>query len=226
MFLSRLYPDTRNAAFRRDYADIHDLHRTVMAGFPQSDSDIPARQAHGVLWRLDEDRTGFVLYVQGHVQPDWSRLPAGYLCRAPATRSLQPVLDQLQPGRKLAFRLVANPTRDAVVGPDGTHVGRRRTAHRDPDQQLDWLVRKGARHGFVVPAGKCGSADAVPSPRPRTIGRAKRGAAPITIDPVRYDGHLIVTDTAAFVDALRTGVGRAKAYGCGLLSLAPPHIAR
>nr|WP_246421854.1 type I-E CRISPR-associated protein Cas6/Cse3/CasE [Nocardiopsis mwathae] len=39
--------------------------------------------------------------------------------------------------------------------------------------------------------------------------------------PVSYDGRLIVTDPAAFTAALKEGIGRAKAYGCGLLSLAP-----
>jgi CRISPR system Cascade subunit CasE len=36
-----------------------------------------------------------------------------------------------------------------------------------------------------------------------------------------YDGILTVTDPALLRRALCHGVGRAKAYGCGLLTLAP-----
>jgi CRISPR system Cascade subunit CasE len=43
----------------------------------------------------------------------------------------------------------------------------------------------------------------------------------IVVEPVRYDGHLIITDPDAFTTAILNGIGRAKAYGCGLLSLAP-----
>ncbi|ANN17253.1 type I-E CRISPR-associated protein Cas6/Cse3/CasE [Amycolatopsis orientalis] len=54
-----------------------------------------------------------------------------------------------------------------------------------------------------------------------TIAGRKAETGKITVEPVRYDGHLVITDPAAFSDALVTGIGRAKAYGCGLLSLAP-----
>jgi CRISPR system Cascade subunit CasE len=38
----------------------------------------------------------------------------------------------------------------------------------------------------------------------------------------RYDGILQVTDPTHFHDALMRGTGPGKAYGCGLLSIAPP----
>jgi CRISPR system Cascade subunit CasE len=38
---------------------------------------------------------------------------------------------------------------------------------------------------------------------------------------VLYEGELEVTDTAAFRQALEKGIGSGKAYGFGLLSVAP-----
>lgn len=38
---------------------------------------------------------------------------------------------------------------------------------------------------------------------------------------VRFDGVLRVTDVEVLLDALRGGIGPAKAFGFGLLSLAP-----
>lgn len=37
---------------------------------------------------------------------------------------------------------------------------------------------------------------------------------------MRYDGTAIVTDPDALAEAVLVGIGRAKSYGAGLLSLA------
>lgn len=50
---------------------------------------------------------------------------------------------------------------------------------------------------------------------------AHRGGAPVTLTRVTYNGILQVTDPAALRRALTGGIGPAKAYGCGLLTLAP-----
>jgi CRISPR system Cascade subunit CasE len=38
---------------------------------------------------------------------------------------------------------------------------------------------------------------------------------------VRFEGHLTVTDETAFAETLSSGVGSGKAFGFGLLSIAP-----
>jgi len=38
---------------------------------------------------------------------------------------------------------------------------------------------------------------------------------------VQFNGRLQITDAARFITAVQTGIGPAKAFGCGLLSLAP-----
>ncbi|MEV0680104.1 type I-E CRISPR-associated protein Cas6/Cse3/CasE [Actinosynnema sp. NPDC050436] len=220
MFLSKLTLNVRSREFRRDFADIHELHRTVMSGYPHTDGDIPARQANGVLWRLDPTQVGYTAYVQSHISPNWTKLPAGYTTTPAEVRPLQPVLDAVTPGRKLAFRLLANPTRDAV--PVELKGKTRRVAHHKPEDQIAWLIRKGEQHGFVIPTALDGQPDVAPSPVPRLTG-CKDGTT-VTVDAVRFDGHLVVTDAPAFAHALATGIGRAKAYGCGLLTLAAPAV--
>jgi CRISPR system Cascade subunit CasE len=222
VLLSKLTVDVRSREFRRDYADIHHMHRTVMSAFPDIPGDTAYRQNHRVLWRIDTTTNGFLCYVQSRTQPDWTSLPAGYLIHPAETRSLQPVLDTIRSGRKLAFRLVGNPTR--VIHPGGIPGARgrgKRVLHREPDKQIEWLVRKGEQHGFVIPTAADGKPDVAPSPCQTSTG-TKQGDKPakITVEPVRFDGYLIVTDNDAFTDAVTTGIGRAKAYGCGLISLA------
>ncbi|SHG62758.1 type I-E CRISPR-associated protein Cas6/Cse3/CasE [Streptoalloteichus hindustanus] len=222
MFLTKLTVNVTSREFRRDFADVHDMHRTVMSGFPEVTSENPARLSHGVLWRLDGTQSGFLLYVQSHTQPDWGRLPAGYLAQPAEIRSIQPVLDAVTAGRRFAFRLVANATRAIKSDPlpDG-EVRAMRVPHRKPEKQIEWLARQGERHGFVIPLATNGQPDLAPSPCRPLRGRIRQTSGnQITIEPVRFDGRLIVTDPDAFSAALRDGVGRAKAYGCGLLSLA------
>lgn len=71
-----------------------------------------------------------------------------------------------------------------------------------------WLADCAPRHGFAVePHGLRVDAYAQ--------HRAKDGA--MRFSSVDFAGELMVTDAAAFREALANGVGRAKAFGCGLL---------
>ncbi|MBB5157379.1 type I-E CRISPR-associated protein Cas6/Cse3/CasE [Saccharopolyspora phatthalungensis] len=232
MFLSKLQVNVASRAFRTDYANIHDLHRTVMSAFPDLPKNTPARQEHGVLWRLDASPSGYTLYIQSQIHPDWATLPEGYLRDRAYVRCLQPVLAAIQPGRRFAFRIMANPTQAISPGdkPPAPRRPSKRVALHRPDDQINWLLRQGERHGFTIPHTGDHGPDIAPSPSPQLTGyktatNARSGRHKITISPVRYDGHLIVTDPNALAAAVQHGIGRAKAYGCGLLSLAPPQTA-
>ncbi|MET8048506.1 type I-E CRISPR-associated protein Cas6/Cse3/CasE [Streptosporangium sp. NPDC005286] len=217
--MTKLTLNQQSPAFLRDVADVHDMHRTLMSAYPELPPTATYRSAHGVLWRLDTVApAGIVQYVQSHTAPDWARLPDGLLLKSAEVRSLQPVLDAIKAGRRFTFRLVANPTRCIRV--ENGAEKHQRVPLRQHAEQIAWLIGKGDQHGFVIPASRQGPPDVTASTIPRLIGK-KRQPHPITIAPVRYDGHLIVTDPTAFTTALTTGIGRAKSYGCGLLSLAP-----
>ncbi|MFY1681635.1 type I-E CRISPR-associated protein Cas6/Cse3/CasE [Micromonospora sp. WMMD730] len=230
MYLSKLTVNVYSRDFRRDHADLRQMHRTVMSGYPDLPDDTPARQAQSVLWRLDSVHRGFAQYVQSSVKPDWSRLSGDYLIEPPQVRSLQPLLDAITPGRRFAFRLVGNPTRSIInqAGQDrppaeeGKRPRGKRIARRKPEEQIEWLIRKGGQHGFVVPTAYNGQPDVSPSPCLTQTGQLRPGdRGPVTIEPVRFEGHLIVTDADTFREAVRQGIGHSRAYGCGLISLAP-----
>ncbi len=228
MYLTKLVVNYRSREFRRDYADISCMHRTVMSGFPDLDTEEPARKHAAVLWRLDPAGATYVMYVQSALQPNYDQLPPGYLQQTAQTRTLEPVLEAAVIGRRLAFRLQANPTRSLLSVGGGTGPRRRGkvTALRELPDQIDWLQSQGQRRGFVVPEGSNSQPDVTAVPGMMLTGtRREQQRRQITIYPVRFDGHLVVTDSDAFTAALREGVGRGKAYGCGLLSLAPPRAA-
>ncbi|WP_150253376.1 type I-E CRISPR-associated protein Cas6/Cse3/CasE [Nocardiopsis deserti] len=222
MYLSKLTPNTGSRAFRRDFADVHEMHRTLLSALPDEAEGTPARQAHGVLWRMDTTSSGWVVLVQSGTRPDWSQLPQGYLAEEAQTRSMDEAVKAVSPGQVLAFRLTANPTR-IVRDPQAPRDARgKRVPLHDPKEQLGWLARKGEQHGFVIPAGVDGGMAVSASPCPPMVGYKGKDDRrnKITISAVRFDGQLVVTNADAFREAVRTGIGRAKAYGCGMVSLA------
>lgn len=75
IWLSRLELNPRSRAVRNDLGDCNGLHRTLMNLFPEVDQ-ISARNALGVLYRLEQDAAGKVrVLLQSLDRPDLARLP-------------------------------------------------------------------------------------------------------------------------------------------------------
>jgi CRISPR system Cascade subunit CasE len=133
---------------------------------------------------------------------------------------MQGVFATLETRASFRFRLVANPTRDVKIPEEGGRCKERRIELVGAESLYDWLLRKGELHGFRLL--QCQTA---PVPN-TTIGQlsrieGNRKGAKLTIAAVQFDGMLEVTDLERFREAILSGIGRARAYGCGLLSIAP-----
>ncbi|MEU6807245.1 type I-E CRISPR-associated protein Cas6/Cse3/CasE [Streptomyces neyagawaensis] len=204
-----------------------------------------------VLWRLDRNAAADVfLYVVSPDQPDLTHLveQAGWPAAATAepanpgwqTRPYAPFLDRLTPGTRWAFRLTANPVH---------HIRRKddeptkRTAHITPAHQMSWLLERQERCGFricekpdskrLLPDGTTHKKAPHHGDRYELLVRDQRnlsfaktrsstaGRRPVTLLAVTFDGRLEVTDPDLLRRTLLQGLGKAKAYGCGLLTLAP-----
>lgn len=217
MFLSRLLLNPRSRRVQRDTSDPYQLHRTILSAFTD------ARAASGVLHRLDvHPHTGqMVLLVQSQSSPDWAAstladylLPVGPYgeLENPAVKTINL---SLVDGQLLSFRLRANPTVKKVRRDEN---GQRLNSNRVPllreDQQTHWLTTKATENGFrVIHAAITGQSE--------QKGRRRDDTPPLTIYTVQFDGRLQITDATTFQTALVQGIGPARAFGCGLLSLAP-----
>jgi CRISPR system Cascade subunit CasE len=114
------------------------------------------------------------------------------------------------------FSLLANPTKKLRVdSPDGT---RKKNGRRVPlgrrEELVPWLERKAATGGFRFEAATL-----------RTVPRGreyfhKAGSSGLH-SAVEFQGILEVTDAPAFRATLQHGIGSAKAFGFGLLVIAP-----
>lgn len=221
MFISRVQLNPRRRGAVPLLASPHALHAAVLASFP----DPGARPEGRVLWRLDLDEHSTNLYIVSPAQPDVTHLveQAGWptLDDTALVRSYDPLLTRIEVGQRYAFRLTANPTHSAPRAGDsrGKVFG-----HVTVSQQEKWLLDRQERSGFVVTP-----ADGVPSDLDsralavtarRTLSFSRRETR-VTLSVATFEGRLEVTDRAAFVTALCHGIGRAKGYGCGLLTIAP-----
>ena len=230
MYLSRLLLNLRNRFVRRDLADAHEMHRTIMSAFPQADDPKRARAEQGVLYRVESSNRSALttLLVQSLIESDWSGLSEGYLLEDgsdnPATKSIANYYDALQDRQFLRFRLRANPTRkiDTKSGPGGQRRNGRRVEIRDELLQLEWLSRKGEQFGFklVSALDTPGIFKVSVSSRSKEFAKQDAAARRVTTASVLFDGLLQIVDIERFLDALRRGIGPAKAYGCGMLSIA------
>ncbi len=101
--------------------------------------------------------------------------------------------------------------------------------------QIRWLLRKGESGGFSVP-GEWVAAREPETGTPIQLPNFRVDADPEGRDhndkpghggdfmAVRFDGVLIVTDPALFQATVAAGIGTAKAFGFGLLSVAPAGV--
>jgi CRISPR system Cascade subunit CasE len=227
MYLTRAFLDPKSRDVRADVRNAESLHKTVMRAFPDDAGPSP-RGAHAILHRLDQDRGDrLVLLVQSRTKPVTDRWPAGYLLDVggdldlafssvgenPAVRNVEAERAGLRPGGRFAFRLRANTTRkvDTKTGPDGVRRHGRRVPLRGDEERLRWFARHAAAAGFAVNGGQVRITEI-----PTSGGR---GGKAVTVGGALFEGILIVLDADLFRKALASGIGPAKAFGFGLLSI-------
>ena len=218
--------DLHRVAFALDRKpDVHALHRLLWAAFPS----VPASTPSPFLFRADAERKGravrVVALVQTRTTPDWSLVEA-------AVESAQHE-HQLELGQTLRFFLRANPTQarkgrgepaTAQLEGEAFRARRgRRVAILSEPERLRWLDRKGALHGFRVverdvrAGGETHPWPALQTKNTHTALWGRNGL--VRHDGVDFEGLLEITDVDRFAETLRAGIGSAKAFGYGLLSV-------
>lgn len=222
MFLTKMPLNPRRRGTRRLLGSPQALHAAVLAGF----ADARPTDGGRILWRLDTyGQHRIVLYTTSPEKPDFTHLveQAGWpTTEAWQTRDYSALLSSLQLGQQWQFRLTANPVRS---GRKENWSSTKPLGHVTVQQQEQWLLDRAPRLGFrLVPSGTKVDGDVEPDLAvvDRRTRRFTRQGHPVTISMATYAGHLEITDVTELRRALTFGIGRAKAYGCGLLTLAKP----
>lgn len=221
MFLSRMSLNPARRGTRHLLSSRERMHAAVLASFPPGDGE------SRVLWRVDEAGPAVTLYVVSPREPDFTHLveQAGWpTTEAWQAREYDPFLARLEANQRWHFRISCNPVRQ--VRQEGRRS--RFQAMRTPKHIEEWLDARAELAGFtVVPndvPGHVNGRDVVVS-EIQTLRFSKRSAGSrsrtVTISSAACEGTLRVDEPELLRRALSEGIGRGRAYGCGLMTLAP-----
>jgi CRISPR system Cascade subunit CasE len=243
-YLSKIRINPMRESGRDMFANPQVVHAMVQQGIATQ----PVTER--TLWRWEHSNPHQPhLLVLTETRPDWMHIAeqAGWTHADGEhflIRDYQPLFDQLALGREFAFKLTANPVQNTrnPIKPTPAQAERvaqdpkirgHRLGHRTAAHQLAWLLKKQERCGFTIPVTTLPEGDdgtepvRVPNVRviARDIVRFKKGkdrnAPSVSLAVATFEGVLTVSDTVALRATLLNGIGPAKAYGCGLLTLAP-----
>ena len=168
------------------------------------------------LWRIDTLRGEQYLLILSENKTDFSSVAeqfgydSVYECK-----SYDSLFGRITNGSRWQFRLRANPT--VQVKKDPSSKGRGKVlAHITTAHQEEWLRRQSEKHGFSLAEGEW----LVTESRWFMFKRNREQKSSVRMLSVVFEGVLTVTDADAFRNALVSGIGREKAYGMGLLTIA------
>lgn len=247
MYLSHLLIDTgtnpdKPRPGRTWLRNIYHVHQRLCMAFPSNERKnqdphflkpykpddfrpvhIERNEDSGFLFRIDPHPGGNVsIIVLSAKEPNWDYAfyNADYLLAAPPS-SPKPLELHIETGAKFRFKLKANPTRRLSknsVDKMGNRIEEKKIGDRVPvpfEKLEEWLARKGEQSGFKL------------------IGAVEKNAGygyfekstvkeqNSRLISVLFEGILEVTDECEFRKALLSGIGSAKAFGFGLLTIAP-----
>ncbi len=233
MYLTRFRINTARSGARRLLSSPQAMHAAVMSSFATPPA-VPTGAGARVLWRVDRGAaSNMLLYIVSPDRPDLTHIveQAGWpVTGAWDTFAYKPFLDRITAGDTWAFRLTANPVHSIRLT-DGEPT--KRTAHVTARHQLGWLFQQQERGGFAVLEKPSDAVRLVPEDgyevvvrdrRDQTFGKNDAATArthQVKLVTATFDGRLRVTDAEKIRGILTGGLGKARAYGCGLMTLAP-----
>lgn len=219
LWLTRIRPAPTSSEAARDLAGSGQgirLHKRLLQMFPDDVPGASARKEFGVLFRVEDADRGLGPYIlmQSQAKPDPGRLPGRY--GTVETRSLDTLLGEVGKGAWVHYRCVANPVRKPSAKTRELY-GLKPVVPLNGSAAVEWWERQAASSGLEPQKIQAHPLDAVTGSR-GTSGEAARQR--VHHARTRFDGTARVTDPALLRERLAAGIGRGKAYGCGLLTIA------
>lgn len=210
LYLTHLTFNPRSREARRDAASAYELHCTLRTRLFADQPDASGR----ALFRVERDAdTGLsTALIQSPHAPNLAALPSGYWLVPPEVRSdYAEKLQAITAGQYLRFRLLANPT---VKRKNDEGKPARYGLYKE-DEQRAWLAGKLAGGGAKL------IEFSVNKLAMQSLRKHDGNEKTQTHFAVRFDGILQVVDADKLRAMIVSGIGSAKGYGFGLLSLAP-----
>ena len=205
MFLTQLLLSTQDMIDLR-ITDDYSIHRVVYSLFPEEDKkrnrilyvDKGVRKDHRVLWILSqtEPQISFGEFETRSVSEDFLN------------------------HKRYTFEILLNPVRKSKELGKLVPVRAPSKEERENDPQkddlLDWFRQKAEQNGFAA------GPDLQYTVKPvQKFSQKNKKEQTVFHNNVQFSGTLTVTDPERFRSAFENGIGKAKAFGLGLLQLVP-----
>ena len=203
------------------------MHAAILSGF--APGELTQGEPGRLLWRLDPADHHVDLLVVSPGMPDLIGLVevAGWPATTPAqTKDYAPFIERVVRGSRWHFRLRANPVH-AVRKPGWERS--RRLGHVTAEHQAQWWIDRAEHVGLniidppVLPVDPVRASDRVSVVERKTLSFGREDSSGrrsrVTLTTAAFEGHAEVVNAERARTALVEGVGRARAYGCGLLTL-------
>ena len=205
MYLSRIPLDITKRKTQIALVAPNKFHGAIEEAFAE-------RQGRN-LWRVDAFQGKTYLLLLSPSRPDLEYIAGQFGNRGECgeTKDYTSLLARIQEGSVWRFRLVANPT---YCVKKGEGMGKVR-AHTVAGRQLEWLERQSGKKGFRLLPDSVGILESDWKVFLKQDGKQK-----VWMLAVAYEGRLQVENAELFKEALVGGIGREKAYGLGLLTVA------
>lgn len=205
-YLTEVRLNTRSREVRADLKNggrgFH--HRTTRLAPPDTTTEGPR-----LLWRLDTFGNGLRLLIQTPQQPDLTTLPDNY--GTARTHPMDRHLERLTQGQKVRYRLTANSARygtDEITGmPLKNRVACKGT------EVTQWFTSRTTALGLTPQTLTAVQLAPVTGTRDHNPG--------LRLTLTRYDGIATITDPEALRTTLLNGIGHGRAFGAGMLTVAP-----
>ncbi|MGX7829793.1 type I-E CRISPR-associated protein Cas6/Cse3/CasE [Actinokineospora sp. 24-640] len=215
LHLTKLIVNPAHPQANQALRDIYRMHQ-ILTTFACPPNFGPAsRTAAELLYRIDHTTTGIHILLQSATQPDPAHVPPGFAHAG--TRDLTPLLDHLHTHPTIRYRITLNATTSRLqprptTSDDQPKRPRGTLITLTGEDALTWWHTKAPHHGLQPHT--TATADT-------TKSRGRKNKKPITITATTIEGTATITNPHTLQDSLRTGIGRARAFGCGLLTIAP-----
>ena len=186
--------------------DPYSLHRVVYSLYPDIRSDMDKKQSvsSGILW-ADQggDRLGRTILMLANRQPA-EKVDDKY----GEVRS-KPIPESFLDHSHYQFKVIVNPTRR-------DNTSRKLIAVRGREAIASWFAERAETSwGFLVDAAQL-QVGAV-----EVLNFGDKQGRTITIGQAHVEGSLLISDSQQFRHSFSKGIGRGRAYGCGLLQIVP-----
>ncbi|MDR1615603.1 MAG: type I-E CRISPR-associated protein Cas6/Cse3/CasE [Syntrophomonadaceae bacterium] len=223
MYLSRVEINPHRRETMHALASPQILHAAVEASFPAS-AGLKFRN----IWRIDKLDKSLYILLQSQRKPDFTHIIEQFGWPASEQsweiREYGEFLSSLQNGQIWRFKLKANPvhavtdlSKSANPNASGKQPRGKVVAHVTIEHQKQWLSDKSSKSGFEFE--KTDNGFDIFDITQSELKKFKRQGHTVTLAIAVFEGVLRVTDAKLLADNMKNGIGRAKAYGCGLMTL-------